>query len=175
MSSDEYAELNQREAAERLAIKPRQLRNIPDEFTGRLASRLYPWPDLQKGYIRWKQIEGLQRRGLSRSPGQDAQARHLNAKARIAELQLAQLEERLLPVEVFREVIKQFCDRVYNYHKAIPGSWTPRLADALGVDPREVAKALQPLTTEAIDELSDVIADLVEPEDHEPPRREAAA
>lgn len=166
--SEEREELSQTQAAARLAITTRQLRRIPDEFTGRLRNGKYPWPDVHKGYVRWKQQDELRRRGHSETRASEyeaARARKVAAQARLAELEVAQRESELIPITVFREVIAEVSDRVMGWLKNIPGTWPPQLTSI--DDPREIAHILRGLVDEAAEEVRGVLDELVAPEDQD--------
>ena len=166
--SEEREELTQTEAAARLTITTRQLRRIPDEFTGRLKSGKYPWPECQKGYIRFKQQDELRRRGHSETRASEyeaARARKVAAQARLAELEVALRESELIPIAVFREVIAEVADRVMGFLKNIPGAWPPQLTSI--DDPREIARILRGLVDEAAEEVRGVVDELLDPEDQD--------
>lgn len=156
--------LTQIEAAARLEITTRQLRRIPDEFTGRQDDGAYPWPGVRDGYIRWKQHEALKRRvpelEAQRGGLKEAQAAERWAKARMAELQLAQMEGRLVPVQVLEEVVGEAADRIRAGLQAAIGRLAPQV---VGIEsPREAVVILRPAIAEIIQDLATVVDDLAE-------------
>lgn len=151
-SEDIPAELTQEEAARRIGITTRQLRRIPDEYTGRLENGRYPWPEVRNGYRRWLKNAG--RRESERvSDEKRERARKLELQNRRLELELAELEGRLVPVEVVERRFAAFAEEVKNALRAAAARWAPYLCHERPV--AEAQAELSRLINDLLTELAD--------------------
>lgn len=151
-SEKKIVELTQEEAAKRLGITTRQLRRIPDEYTGRLANRRYPWPEVRNGYRRWvKQAE--QRQAERVSDEKRERARKLALQARKLELEVAELEGRLIPIEVHEERYAALCEEFAGVVKSLAGRWAPFLRFERTI--AETQAEIKRLANEVLTELAD--------------------
>jgi len=148
--------LTQRELAVRLGLATRQIRRLVDDGLPRdrkgPGHPTYPWPEANHWYIEYRERLAVQK--LQPNSWEDARARRETAMARLAELEVAEKEGQLIPMDVLRETLGDVVDRVRAKLIRIPGAWAPQLT---GLDsPREVVKVLHSAVGEAIEELGQV-------------------
>lgn len=146
--------LTQKETAERLEITPRQLRRIPDEYTGRLEDGSYPWPETLHGYVRWKQSEILKRKGHeSRPPEVDSErAERLALQNWKLALEIAELEGSLIPVDIHERRCSEFAESVNAALRSIRTRWA---SEIVGIsDVKQAQQVLASLVNDLLTELA---------------------
>jgi len=149
-------DLSQKELADRIGVVPRTVRrlidqrilvrDIPDE-----GNPTYPWPENRERY--WSYKEELLRSEILAELGDptDPARRKLEAEARRAELQLAEIEEALIPIELLDETVAELLDRLQSVILNIPGSWAPHLVKL--TSRRAAMVKLRPLMGELLESL----------------------
>lgn len=159
-------ELTQKEAARRLALTPRQLRNLADHGVPRLESGLYPWPDTQKWYVEFKKEEERRRSGRSDDTEYEkSRARKMAAQAEREELEVAQLRGELVTLEVVEQEWARSLSRARGVLLALPGKIAPDLIGLRSIP--EVIAVLEPAVAAAMEALSGAGADDDEDDEQE--------
>ena len=90
---------------------------------------------------------------------EDAKARKLSAEAKLAELELAQKESELIPMDVHESRLATICDRLRAKLLNLPGKAAPHLVGRRSV--QEALLVLEPAVAEAMQALVDT-ADEIE-------------
>ena len=149
--------LTQKELAEVLPVKARQIRNLvkeglPQEELG--ARTLYPLAECVRWYIDYRERV----RDGDRSELGEIKARKLTAQARLAEMEVAKADGELIPLVMHEERLGAILDRLRSKILAVPGSWSPRIVGVKGV--REGVKRLKPLVSALLEALADTADEL---------------
>lgn len=146
--------LTQKDLAVRLAITPRQIRNLHDEGLPREDSGRYPWPEARDWYVEFKQHEHVRRLGFETGGSESFEKARARKTAAEADLKLLQLAERrgiLVPVDVIQTTLARVAERIRQRILGIPDRWALELvgleeeADARAVLERAVSEALEDL------------------------------
>lgn len=126
-------EVNQTELARRLALTPRQIRNLhehglPHRRDGR--SVLYPWPEVRDWYTKFKQEEDRRRRGGGQELNlQHEKARKLAADAEKAEMELAKARGELIHIEDVEGLVRRPLEQVAAALGNAPSRYASDLAE----------------------------------------------
>jgi len=159
------SEATQRQLAALLNLTTQQIRNLEDKGIPHRAdgrSKLYPLPDAIVWYVDFKVAEALARRGGNGGEVfEDARSRREQARARMAELQVARQEGELIPREVVDDVYgKKLLEVLRAGILNMPGRWASQV---LGLKkPREAEAALKRIAGELLEEFSGPVADAFE-------------
>lgn len=152
-------EVNQSELATILPLTTRQIRNLEKEGMPHRAEgrhKLYPLPDAVEWYARYR--EGLARAELESTDYEEAKARREAARARMAEMEVAEREGELLTREDVERIYgDQMLDMVRASLQNAPGRWG---AQIVGLEsPREGEAAIKEIVAETLEHLSGPAAD----------------
>lgn len=152
-------EVNQTEFAALLGLTTRQVRNLESQGLPHRAEgnrKYYPIPDGIQWYANKQREDALSE--LGQADYKEARARREAARARMAEINLAKEEGRLLPRDVVKEIFgDKMLDRVRAALLNFPGRWG---AQVVGLDsPREGEAILKQAVSEILEELSGPAAD----------------
>lgn len=120
--------VNQRDAAERLGLTTRQVKNLADlgmptvSAGGKLT---YPFPECLKWYVEYKVTSAVN----ACTPGdfEEAKTRKMAAEAELAEMELAQQRGDLVAVVDVGARVAGVLERVRARLVVIPGKLAPRL------------------------------------------------
>lgn len=157
------SKLTKAEAAERLNCTPKSIERwcqegMPRMGTGRAAR--YPWPEilLWRDARRERQIRAeYDERDPDELDLETERARLVAAQARLAELELAQAEAKLVTVEYADAREAARLQRLRAKLLAFPSRWAPRLVGLRSI--AEAQLALEPAITEAMQSLSETAED----------------
>ena len=121
---------------------------------GRGREREYPLETAAQFYIQYKEKEA--RRTREPADFAKARARKLEAEASKAEIELAQLEGRLLPVAEFRKELTAVVDRLHSVLVSVPSKYLSSVRTArTDVDTIAVLETLRDETLVALQEAGD--------------------
>lgn len=151
-------ELNQTELAAHLGLTTRQIRNLEAEGLPHRAEgnrKWYPIPEAIQWYIEWKRQEVL--RDIEKVDFKKPRARKMAAEARMAEIELAKEEGRLLPREVLDETYGRMLDLVRRGLLNMPGRWASHFSP---LPPRKAEAIIRRAVAEQLEELSSMSAHL---------------
>lgn len=152
-------EVNQKEFAALVGLSARQVRNLEDEGLPHEAEgnrKSYPLPEAVQWYIQRKREEVV--REFEKADYKQAKARREMARARMAEIDLAKEEGRLISKEVVDQTYGEAMDQVRAALMNMPGRWGAQL----GFDePRKGEEILKRIARETLDHLSGPAADRV--------------
>lgn len=147
--------LTQKALAEKLAITPRQIRNLHDQGIPRQKSGKYPWPEARDWYIEFKQREHARRMGYEGGAGDSwerSRARKTAAQALLAELEVAERRGLLVPVDTIAETLTVVGERIRQRLLGMPDRWALEL---VGIEEEvEAREVLERAVGEALEELS---------------------
>lgn len=142
-------ELTQKEAATRLGITSRQVRNLRDHHglpqIVRRGKPFYPWPEVLHWYIDFK-IQEAERRG-GPVDYEQARTREMIAKAEMAELDLAERRGQLVTVSYAASQLERALSALRAQLLNLPGLLAPRVQGI--TDTARIHEVIQ----EAVDEL----------------------
>lgn len=149
----EREDLTQKEAAQRLGISPRHLRRITkSEVVSRNEDGSYPWPQVRDEHrAHLRSVDDERAAGFGDSSYEAARARKTAAQARLAELEVAEREGRLIAIEDMEEMLREPLEKVNVVLKNVPSRQGPALAKAADI-PLADAKALLSDAIEAVRE-----------------------
>lgn len=159
-------QLSQAELARRILVHPRTVARLADGGTlvrdfHDTGNPTYPWPE--NGTLHRAHLDAKLRAEIMAELGdpEDPAVRKLEAEARRAELQLAELERQLIPIELLEELVAELLDRLQSVVLNIPGAWSPHL---LKMPNRRAATVkLRPLMAELIESLRATADDFDDP------------
>jgi len=148
-----------KELAKRLCVQPRRVYELVDMGLERLPTGDFEYEPAFRFYISTKQAEERRKK----PKGDDTRIESLRfrrseAETRLAELELAKLEESFLPIETIDKVIGTVCDRLRARITNAPPKWAPQLV-GIKSEPEALAIARK-MTNELLDTLTDVASDL---------------
>lgn len=155
-------EVSQVELSGIIGITTRQIHNLEREGLPHRAERrnkYYPLPGAVEWYMRRKQDEA--RAETESTDFEEARARREAARARLAELEVARVEGKLIPRDVVENVYgDRLLDVVRSSLLNMPGRWG---AQVVGIEsPREGQALLKRVSSEILEELSGAAADDLE-------------
>jgi phage terminase Nu1 subunit (DNA packaging protein) len=155
-------EISQTELARTLGLSTQQIRNLEREGMPHRAEgrrKLYPRPGAVQWYVRRKQEEATA--AVEPTDYSAARARRELARARLAEIEVAKEEGKLIPQEVVEEIYgTRLLDVVRSGILNMPGRWG---AQVVGLSsPREGEALLKRVAAELLEELSSQGASAVE-------------
>lgn len=144
-------EVTQKELARILGLSTRQIRNLELEGLPHRADgnrKLYPIPAAVDWYIRRREEQA--RAEFQTTDYDQARARYEMARARLAEIEVAKEEGKLIPVEVVEEIYgTKMLDPLRSAILNMPGRWG---AQVVGFEsPREGEAALKRIATELLE------------------------
>ncbi len=157
-------EVTQRQLAAILNLTTQQIRNLEDKGLPFRVDGRFKFYDLSVAipwYVEFKCAEAIARRGGGDERFEDARIRREQARARIAEMDVALREERTYPRAVVDDVYgKKLLDVLRAGIMNMPGRWASQV---LGLKkPREAEAALKRVAVELLEEFSGPIADRLE-------------
>lgn len=160
------SEASQRQLAALLNLTTQQVRNLEDKGIPHRAEgrqKFYPLPDAITWYVDFKVADAIARRGGNGAEKfEDARSRREQARARMAELQVARQEGNLLPREVVDEAYGKLLEVLRAGILNMPGRWASQL---LGLKkPREAEAALKRIAAELLEDFAGPVADELERE-----------
>ena len=147
-------DLTQKEAARRLKITARRLRDLSGRGDiSRNEDKSYPWPLIREEHRALK-AEADRKRGVpvEGTSYYEARARHEATKARMAELELMVREGELINVADHRASLARIMDAFRAALLSIPGSWGPRIV-GIG-SPAEGTEAMRVCSEELLRDLA---------------------
>lgn len=161
--------ISQKELAERLGITTRHVRNLvfegmPKDGEGPKAT--HPWPecrDWYNGYLR-----AQERKREPEDDLKELRKRKFVAEVRMAEIEVAESDGRLIPFEIHELRIGAICDRLRGVLMTVPSKFLSRIqvtrtdleAQAVGEQIRdELLRALQGTAADIDDEDPELPAD----------------
>lgn len=155
--------VSQKELARYFRVAPRTIRRWQNyEGLPRRADGTYMVADVLEWYVdRQTAREGI-------PDLETARARKTAAQARIAELEAAEREGRLMPIEMHGDRLAEVCGRIRERLLALPDRWALQLTDL--EDPGEIRDVLVDAVGEALAELQGLAEEL----EQEAERSEAA-
>lgn len=159
-------EVGRREIALTLGVSEREITNLvkanpdfPSVVRGK--GRAFPRRRCVQWYVRFKSLEAVKRAKPASTAGhEERRRRREEAEMKMAEMDLAEREGRLVSIDHVDQVVGEVCERLMPIVVNMPGNYGLRLEE-LGVDP---AKA-EAILTAIADELTAALrtaADYVE-------------
>ncbi len=157
-------ELSKAAAADRLGVSTKQVERYVHEgmpCTGTGAERRFPWPEIR----RWRDdlLRSQGRAEAERAPAlpeyEEARTRKTIAEARLAEMEAAREEGRLVYVEQVDEVVEEIGQRVRAVLVNMPSTYVTEL-ERLGVSPADGERVLWKIAEDLTRALRGVADDL---------------
>lgn len=146
--------VNQREAAERLNLTTRQVKNLVDAGMPTVSKDgkvWYPFPDCLRWYVDYKvraAVSALEPENID-----EAERRWTTARARKAELEVEQLEGRLVTIEDATREVGAMLDGLRSNLLAFPTKHAHRLVGCKTI--AEVTARLEPAVRDLMATLAD--------------------
>jgi len=157
MSREMLKELSQRDLAAVLGLTTQQIRNLedrglPHRAEGRL--KFYPVPLAVRWYVNFKVEDALP----DDVPYTEARSRREQARARLAELEVAKEEGKLIPRELVEEIYgEKLLDVLRRGILNMPGRWASQVVGL--EEPREGEAALKRIGLDLLESFSGPVAD----------------
>ena len=108
--------ISQKELGERINRTTRQIRKLTEEHgMPRNEDGTYPWPEALEWWVRFKQEEKERRTGTEDSKVSELDRARTSkewALAQLREIELAEKEGRLIPLEVHEQRLLSICERL---------------------------------------------------------------
>lgn len=153
--------MNQKEVAARLGVAPRTVRRLEDRGLPRNPDNTYEWDSVFRWYLEFKKKEAVKRYTAGQDVSYDeARARREMARARMAEIDLAKEEDRIITREAADETYGEAMERIRATIMNMPGRFATQLVEIESV--RQVEAVLKEVSREILDHLSGPVADAVE-------------
>lgn len=150
--------VTQKQLAEFFGVTPRTIRRWEGKGMPRTDEGTYRTDECVKWRVKTAEAE-LEAELEDIPPRAESRAKREYLRARREALDLAEREEELLPVDVFREVLGEVLDVLRARLLNFPGRWATQLVgldsarEAEGVLREAIRELLEELSTEAADEL----------------------
>lgn len=158
-------EVSQAELSRILPLTTRQIHNLEREGMPHRAEgrrKFYPLPGAVDWYVRYR--ERLARSEMESTDYEEARARREAARARLAEMEVAREEGRLIPHDVVEEIFgQQMLGSLRAAIRNMPGRWGAQITGLKS--PREGEAALRQIADEMLEHLSGPVADELEAAD----------
>ncbi len=154
--------LSQKELGTRLGVSSRQVHNLAEAGvvlrTVKNGRTSYLWPESMRRYIEHKIA------AAAPADFAGARARKMAAEARLMEIELAKAEESVVSIEIHRDEVTRYAERLAGRVKAMPNVFANQI---IGVaDITEAAIRLEGIRDDllrslmaAVDEIEDASAD----------------
>lgn len=155
-------EVSQAELARILPLTTRQIHNLesqglPHRAEGRL--KFYPLPEAVDWYVRYR--EQLAREEFEVTDYEKARARREAARARLAEIEVAKEEGRLIPQDVVEQVYgREMLEPLRRAINSMSGRWGAQIVGIASA--REGEAALKRIGAELLEFFSGPVADHIE-------------
>jgi hypothetical protein len=163
--------ISQTEAADRLGISRSWLYELTTKgFIRRNDDGSYPWPEIREDHQEYlEQVDGPSSNGDGRSDYERARARKTEAMAKLKELEIAERQRRLVPIDEVEERLRRPLKAVDVGLSSAPQRLAPEWSERLNVSSAEAISLITDLVEDVRaavrEELDELEAETGEPAD----------